>query len=334
MKSQILSLFLLVGFFAYGDDKVIDDKKPEKKLESSAQNQTGDDSQKSMMPKTLNTLGQDDSGNWVLKRVWWEKAEKVFGTIMSYNSQVSDQQMNYFGARNDVDKQLDEGKRKLNLSLLDISKVISYLLGLVGSETVSEADEAGNSFKGTVLENKEKLESLQADIELLHKLDEDLDSVIVKVIDQTHKCSDYEAKAWEDFKQIGRVLNDMKAKELYGQVVNYRKNIKAVLSYLQNDLKSSFDALMAQAKNKISDIEKVTKELHSGGIDLVYELKAMDEGVSVAGDTADDQDEEPAPKKSKKASGIWAVVLKSLKSLLDALLWLPRKFMGLFGVKF
>jgi hypothetical protein len=324
MKLQVLSLVLLVNFSVSCHDE---SKAPVADSDKPIQN-------KSAMPKTLNTLGSDDSGNWVLKRVWWEKAEKAFGKAMAYNSQISEQQMDYFGARNDIDKQLDEEKRRLSLSIGDISKTVSYLLGMVDdNEKLAEIDEyQEKTFKGTVLESREKLVLLQTNIALIQKLDADMDSVVAKVIDQTYKCNDYESKAWADFKQIGRVLNDEKAKELYYQVRNYRKNIKSVLEYLQQDLKISFDSLTNQAKKKIKEVQATVNELHDAGVNLAYEFKSMNEGVGETQDL-DDEEDEPAPKK-KKVSGIWGIVLSSLKAIWNVILWLPRKIMGFFGVKF
>ena len=353
MRLQILNLFLLFSFPILAaeaevaqDDVGLD----EQIIESATQSveeaeatelaaETADELAQELeveasMPKTLNTLGVDDSGNWVLKRVWWEKAEQAFGKARALNSQIPELQAEYFSARNEVDKQLDAGKRALGLAILDVTKVVTRLLGMLGNEGIAELDGAkGGSFKGTILENKAKLEELQLHVDHLTKFDNDMDSVIVKVIDQVQKCNDYEAKAWEDFKQIGRVLNDEMAKKLYYQVVNYRKNIKLILNYLRTDLKASFEGLVTHSKAELDEIKRVVGELRDGGVDLVYELKAVDEGVMYP-EKSDQDKQEPEAKKIKKATGLWGVIIDTLKILSNIILWLPRKIFSLFGIKF
>jgi len=284
------------------------------------------------MPETLDTLGTDDSGNWVLKRVWWEKAEKAFGKVIALTSQISQQQIEYFSARNEIDKQLDSGKRDLILNLPDLSNVISHLLKKLDyEEDLAVLDAKKDSFTGTILENREALMALQASIEQLLKLDSDMDNIIIKVIDQVQKCNDYEANAWQDFKEIGRVLSDDLAKKLYYQVVGYRKNIKLILAYLTTDLKATFENFMAHSVAKLDEIKLSVQILREGGIDLAYESKIMQEGANYTPENS--SQEEPAPKKAPKKAGLLGAFINALKMLGNLLLWLPRKLLGWVGIK-
>jgi len=290
------------------------------------------------MPNTLDTLGVDDSGNWVEKRVYWERAEEAFGKIININAQVSQQQLQYFGTRNDVDKQLDIDRCELGLNESEFTKVLDYLLDILQlDQNQNEANK--NDFKITVLDNQDQLLLLQTSLQQLKQLDSDMDSVIIKVIDQVQKCNEYERKAWEDFKQIGRVLNDESARKLYYQVASYRKNSKLILNYLKTDLKNSCESLISRVKIKLSQIKKITSELKDAGIDLKYELKALDQDQAYRKDLGQlvDKSEEkiqPQEHKPKNKSGFWAVFLNSLQTLWQLILWLPRKILGLFGMKF
>lgn len=290
------------------------------------------------MPSTLDTLGFDDSGNWVEKRVYWERAEEAYGKLRAINAQVSQEQLQYFGMRNEVDKQLTAGRCELGLNEAELAKVLDYLLGVLqAAQNQVQADK--NDFKVTLLDNQDQLLLLQTSLEQLAQFDTDLDSVVVKAIDQVQKSNEYERKAWEDFKQIGRVLNDESARQLYYQVASYRKNSKLILKYLKTDLKNSFENLIARLKAKLSQIKKITGELKDAGIDLKYELKALDQdriynkdGAKLA-DTSE-EDVKPASQKAKSKTGFWSVVFDSLGLLWQLILWLPRKILGLFGLKF
>lgn len=339
MTLPILSLCLLFNVALYAHDLSVepDDQVVENLPELREQDeQQPSESQEVdvLMPNTLNTLGADDSGNWVLKRVWWEKAEGVFGKIMALNLQISQQQMEYFGVRNEIDKELDGRKRELVLTLDEFEKTITHLLGLVETaESLGELDLKNDSFRASVLEHQDQLIKLRDDISKLIKLDSEMDNAVIKVIDQVQKCNDYEARAWEDFKQIGRVLNDELAKNLYYQIVNYRKNIKMILRYLKTDLHTSFEGLMARAVTLLEEIKKTVVQLRENGIDLVYEAKMIHEGARYS-DQANQIEEQSSPKKSSKKSGIWGGVLNILGMLKNLVLWLPRKLFGLFGIKF
>lgn len=329
MRLQVLSLGLFLSCGICCNDFVLNDEIPVEEL-AMPENQKLSQLD-AVMPSTLDTLGEDDSGNWVLKRVWWEKAETAFGKIMALNLQISQQQMEYFGLRNEVDKLLDADKRALILKLDQLEQVINYLLGLINkNDNLTEADLQKNSFKGSILENEAHLLKLKDDISQLNKLDSELDDAIIKVIDQVQKCNDYEALAWEDFKKIGRVLNDELAKNLYYQVANYRKNIKINLRYLKTDLRKSFEVLTVKTLGTLDEIKKMVVQLRDSGIDLVYESKMMHESS-----VNTPIDEEPAPvKKQSKKNGFFGKILNAFKMLGNLLLWLPKKLLNLFGWKF
>jgi hypothetical protein len=341
MTLPILSLCLLFNVALYAndmissdlnEDSIVDEQQHDEPILEQTEPEIVEPQQADvLMPNTLNTLGADDSGNWVLKRVWWEKAEDAFGKIMALNLQIAQQQMEYFSARNEIDKELDGRKRELILTFDDLEKTITHLLGLVEkTESLGELDLKNDSFRASVLENKDQLIKLKDDLSKLSKLDSEMDQAIINVIDQVQKCNDYEARAWEDFKQIGRVLNDELAKSLYYQVVNYRKNIKMILRYLKSDLHPSFEGLMARAVTLLDEIKKTVVQLRENGIDLVYESKMIHEGARYS-EQAEAQSHSQKP---VKKTGIWGAVQNILGMLKDLVLWLPRKLFGLFGIKF
>lgn len=291
------------------------------------------------MPNTLDTLGFDDSGNWVEKRVYWERAEEAYGKLRDTNVQVSQEQLQYFAMRNEVDKQLSANRYELGLNELELTKVLDYLLGILEQTEQNHDQAAKDDFKVTILDNQDQLLLLQASLAQLTQVDSDLDSVVIKAIDQVQKSNEYERKAWEDFKQIGRVLNDESARKLYYQVISYRKNIKLILNYLKTDLKRTFESLISKMRAQLSQIQKITNELKDAGIDLKYELKSLNQGqiyrkdIGKEVDASSDQVDQK-PSKSKDKSGFWFIILDSLNFLWQVILWLPKKLLGLFGLKF
>lgn len=60
--------------------------------------------QEALVEETLNTIEAEDEGNWVLKRVWWEQSEDLFGQIINLNDQVVQVQVKLIAMRNESDK--------------------------------------------------------------------------------------------------------------------------------------------------------------------------------------------------------------------------------------
>ncbi len=329
MRIWLLNIMLVTGFVSFGAELRPDDL-PEQLLQPDSDLATDSEAADDLMPATLNTLGEDDSGNWVLKRVWWEKAEDAFGHIMAYNSQVQDQQQLFFSARHDLEKQLEVDRQKLGLPLEDLVKVVDHLLVMAGQAGNNLPENVSNQFVNTVVDNKSKLVALQAELNLMQKIDADQDSLMLQVVDQVQKCADYESKAWVDFKQIGRVLDDHKAQDLYQHVDSYQKNIQVVLKYLKGELYSVFTKYSQHATQKLISIDKMMQDLKGAGIDLGYEFKAMAEGAVQA---PQPEVQKVAPKPVKSA-GVWGMLANILSSLINLLLFLPKKLLGLVGIKF
>lgn len=277
-------------------------------------------------PKLVNDLEHDDEfvpevntnqegGNWVQKRIWWEQAEASFAQLTQDNNQVLQIQADYFKQRTIVEKQLDTVLCDLNVTRKDLVNFIDKLLeftsvmstiettiAVTGKSNATDSNTGNNTGNNTSMRLKNLAISQQAGLENikvylinLTLIDDALDQVLTELNKHIALCQDYEKQAWDDFKEIGRILNDKKAKALFYQVDGYQKNIQKILEYVSGPLKKFFDDQVSKTKKNCEDLNQELKQLAAGGLDLRLELDI------IAGRIPEPVD--PAAKKAKPNQG-------------------------------
>jgi hypothetical protein len=268
----------------------------------SDQPQIGTDKQVvSEIPQGLDTLGSDSSGNWLLKRVWWEQAETVFDEIVGLSSKSCavprDYLASYSKARNDFANIMNTAgvefgtlSERIN-DLIDAAQEASKI-------SLGQTVGAHQVFIERVQERKGDLEQLKKDLKAI----EDLTSNILKVMDQVDqyvaRCQDYELDAWQNFKEIARVLDDQRAKVLYYTIVSDRENIKRLIAYLQSDLKRFFDSALSSRMSAAQSVVQGLNKLKAAEID--YERQLSDIKKQYADELAQRELEEKKQEQQKK----------------------------------
>ena len=277
-----------------------------------------------------------EGGNWVQKRIWWEQAEAAFAQLTQDNNQILQIQADYFKQRTIVEKQLNTVLCDLNISRADLVNFIDKLLEFTSAvpniataapdktnATVSQYGQAkatgdhknsadinsnnsGNNtnarLKKLATSQQVGLENIKTYLTNLKLIDDALDQVLAELNKQIELCQDYEKQAWDDFKEIGRILNDKKAKILFYQVGGYQKNIQKILEYVTGALKKFFDDQVGKTKKNCEDLNQELKQLAAGGLGLRLELDI------IAGRTpepVDLQAEKLAAAKKAKANQGW-----------------------------
>lgn len=288
-----------------------------KKAESKNQDKTDNsvEQKPGKFPSSLDTTQIDEEGNWLKKRVWWEQAETVFENIIKLNDKVIQEQMEYFNKRNAIDKQLDTVFRKIGYEQGELNELLNYLMDLVKQE---QADEGAltlqeREFRETVEEKRQELEDLSNNLQELADLDVSIDNVIMQLISQINKCREYEQKSWQDFKEIGRVLNDKKAKVLFYQIDTSYKNIQKIYEYITNKLKNHFDSLLEKSQDFADKITNAVQNLEKEGINLKQEfekLQRTEEEIEKERFEAQQQSEARKAAMQKKAPKGWYAKIK------------------------
>jgi hypothetical protein len=155
-------------------------------------------------------------------------------------------------------------------------------------------------------EKKSEIEKLKRDLEILESQDALIEDALTELINQINKSREYERKAWSDFKEIGRVLNDKKAKVLFYQIDASLKNVQNILNYAKGDLNNFFDTILSRAKSLLDSISAQVNSLSKEGLNLkekFEEYKKLDEQKEQESKKRKEDIEKSEKTKSKKKKG-------------------------------
>ena len=187
----------------------------------------------------IDTLDVQGGGNWLLKRGWWEQAEKRYEKIKGLVNQVMDARMAFFGKRAELDRNvLDPFYAQIGLDQGKLEETITYLLDEMerGQKKEGVLHEQERALSDVLAVQKKSLEQLILDVQAISKLDNSIDEAIAALNDQVNRARGYENQAWKNFKEISRELSDEKAKEFYYAIDTFYANIGDIYHYIQNDL--------------------------------------------------------------------------------------------------
>lgn len=234
-----------------------------------------------MIAKGIHTVDVEDEGNWVLKRIWWEQAEDLYEKIVALNDQVANYPMSFVNKKAAIDKQIEDTFKTLGTEQIEIAGLIQFLLDQVG--LIEQEDNAAvllpqeKELLSMLSEKKKEFEQIKADLESLAQKDSLLNEALMQIMSLVNECRQYELRSWKNFKEIARVLNDEKAKELFYQIDANYKNIQAILNYLQKELDAYTDSLMEAMREESAKIVSIITELKTSGFDIKQQVTALKE---------------------------------------------------------
>src|SRR3989338_8245240 len=95
------------------------------------------------------------------------------------------------------------------------------------------------------LSGKERdLEQLKLDIKAIQEVDAKVDEALDTLFKQIDVCNQYEQKAWDNFKEIARELDDKEALKLYYATEGLYKDVQKVQAYLSGTFSEYFTQLI------------------------------------------------------------------------------------------
>ncbi len=252
----------------------------------------------------------DPQGNWLYKRVWWERAEAKFEKIREAVNKVLEVRSGFFAKRAELDKNvLDPFYIKIGISQGELREILKELIAKV--ETLL-ADAKSEQILEKAESDKKSLQDLQQKVEQVMAQDAEVENAIVMLVDQISKIRNLEHQAWQDFKNIARVLDDRKARELFYKVDAAWRNIKDLQLYVGQTFAGRFDKLIAQVKEDINRVDQEVSAIKESGIDLKQRLLSTQRAQM-----EEEQEEEPPKGMLTRFiidpikgifSGIWSVI--------------------------
>lgn len=234
--------------------------------------------------KGINTVDVDSEpkGNWLYKRIWWEKAERTYEKIKQLTDKILEARILYFARRTDLDRNvLDPFYLGQGFNQGELTEIINYLTQQLEQERKEGSiDEKERDLLTILTEEKKNLEGLQKGVSMVSNIDHAIDDALLKLSEQLNQAKMYEQQAWQSFKAINRELSDKKARELYYSMDTYWRNLNNINSYISGSFAQYFDQLDDRIKQEVENIKSTMGTLKEKGIDIQSQAQKLKAGKS------------------------------------------------------
>lgn len=268
-------------------------------------------------PEGIDTVDiNEPEGNWLFKRIWWEKSKDLFGKIRDKVDKIVESRMHFFQERVRLDRELlDPFYVDIGLDRGALQSTVNNLLDTLKSEREKDGtlDEQELELYNRLLEEKVTLEQLGQAVTSVQQLDASLDEALNKLMEQINLARSYEREAWRLLNEIAEELSDKKAREHYYAIATLWRNVKEIASYIEGAFGQHFIQLSRMSIENVQNINQAIAELEQKGIEIKASVEAKQDEDLIE-DNDEDDDEFYAPKQKET----W-------------LSWLWNTFTGWFG---
>ena len=264
---------------------------------------TGEDA---AIDSEVDTFEQEGSGNWLLKRVWWEKTEGVYEQIKQVFNEIMSARMDYISQRNRLDRELDISYGQIGLEEGELQDIIEYCLDFVKKEKPEQGflSKQQEDLYNALQNKQHDLEQIKLDLKALQAVDQKIDEALDTLFKQIDVANQYEQKAWDNFKDIARELNDKIARKSYYETEGLLKDIQTVHSYITSQFSSYFNQTLQTARTHSQSISSQIQALKQAGVDLKKEAGALEqaqEAERLKKELSEHDKEREAAEKKKEA---------------------------------
>jgi hypothetical protein len=269
-------------------------------------------------PIGIDTMSLDNpQGNWLFKRIWWERAEERYEKIRILVDTIWEFRTKFFIERSKLDRDvLDPFYISVGIDQGELEAILAEINEFL--ETQSSKQEDMSDDERLIYENyatqEEALKSLQNDVLSIGRLDKAVDEALRTLMDQINRVRQYETDAWKNFKEIAKILNDTKARELYFTIDGAAKNIKSISSYLEREFFTHFNKLITDAAQVVNRVQRQMDALKEKGIRFQRQTEIIEQQKQqAAAEDEDDEDEDDEEVQPKPKLG-WVAWIGSLFS--------------------
>jgi hypothetical protein len=297
------------------------------------------DQQKFDEMSSIDTIDLDQpEGNWLQKRIWWERAKDKYKECRDAYEAIFASRMTFFEKKSDIEKTiLNPFYREIGLEQAELRDTLNVLVEDVEREREETGflDEKEREFLDMLYKSKKDLEQLKLDIDTIDDIDLHIDKAVNTLNGKINEAHRFEQSAWQEFEAITRELSDKNAYERYYVIDGLHKNLKELKKYIDSEFSRYFDGLVQAVKDKTERAKKEIQELKDRGINLKEQHSLL-----VAEEQTDEKEqariaEQKAAEAAKKAaqtaqggffSKILGAVINFFKAIWNALFgwWLYR----------
>lgn len=287
-------------------------------------------------PQGIDTMNVADAqGNWLFKRMWWQRAETQYEKIKQVVDAIMESRMAFFGKRTEWDKTIfDPFYQESGLGRGVLEELIGSMISQLSQERAHQGqlDEKERTLLSSLESQKEALEQLQKDVQKINEIDNAIDEAISVLIKQINAARNFERQSWQNFKAIAQELNDKKARDLYYGMVTYWQNINEIGQYIQMPFLQHFEKLGNLAKEQTEKVSGALKAMKEKGIDFKKQWQEVEENNMRQKQAHDYKEGVEEGKKEEEAKiaaeqGIFARILSTISNTLSTS-WDYIKSMG------
>ncbi len=232
---------------------------------------------------------EEPQGNWLYKRLWWERAENRFEKIRALIDAIWSLRSDFFSKRTELDKTvldpfylfIGAGQGEFREIVADIIKRLQKAQQVEG-----DLDEQERALLVDLQDQKRELDAMQKSIDAILTLDHDVDIALSRLMEQLNRARDYEREAWQSLKDIARELSDKKAQEIFYHMETIWKNLKGVHKYIQGEFANHFNTLIKKVTNEVNTTKQIVQIFKTKGIDLKERADKLEQADKTAHDRA------------------------------------------------
>lgn len=256
--------------------------------------------EKKEKPIGIDTVSlENPQGNWLFKRIWWERAEERYEKIRLLVDAVWESRTIFFVKRNELDRNvLDPFYLNIGIGQGELQTILSELLDFFEKhrEQQGELTEQERMLYESIETEEETLKQLKLDIEAVANLDHAIDDALGNLMNQINRVRQFERQAWDNFKEIAHILNDTKARELYYMIEGAARNIKNISIYLEQDFFNHFTKLVNEATKHITRVQNQIEALKEKGFNFKRQTEQLEQKQELQEEEEEEEEVKPKPK--------------------------------------
>ena len=265
---------------------------------------TTEDDSSAMQGQGLNTVDNNEAGNWILKRLWWQEGKSAYGDILKINDGLLPLQLKFLVLRADSEKFFLEQWLKLNLDENTLFDKFVQFKEKIEAEKLKRQGDLSQEERQELLkiEDSEKsLEDLKQMLQDLFQYQIQLDDGLKQVIEHLKTCRSYETNSWDLLQKISRTLDDKLAREYYLQIETNQKNSQNMSDYLHNEYFDYLQKIVSNQNSLLDNIKNRLEQLKNDGYKFENEIaQEIKDDEAVAKKRLDEKSELEREKKQQE----------------------------------
>ena len=222
---------------------------------------------------------EEAQGNWLFKRIWWSKAEKKYEKIRKIFESVLDSRSIFIAKRAEIKKSiLEPFYISLGLSQQDLQRLIEKLLNYIADELNAQegmTNEGRKSLEKIKPENA-VLKRIKSDLEDISRIETKMEDALRQLAENVQRVRKGERDAWDKFKDIAEVLDDIKARKLFYEIDFIAQDTFDVQAFILGEFTQHFDQFEEKIKKLVERIKESIESLKNKDIDLEEVLKNIE----------------------------------------------------------